>query len=156
MTAAGSWGGEQSGSAKRGLDVGYHQRCRKAFTGRIGDSNPHVAAGKGHEVEAITAKRAHLPAAGIVSEPLCSSARNFHEPFLQAAGYHPVLADVHYYRFGNHLCASVYQSRQGAANRHRTANFFGQKLFRGHVENRVAGSDYPMNAAKGSVKQEGA
>ena len=99
------FGGEQSGSAKRGLDVRYNQRCGKAFTGRIGDGEPNAAAGQGYELEAITAERAHLPAAGIVSEPLCFSARDFHESFLQAAGRHPVLADVHYHGFGNHLFA---------------------------------------------------
>ena len=29
------FGGEQSGSTKRGLDVRYNERCGKAFTGRI-------------------------------------------------------------------------------------------------------------------------
>ena len=99
------FGGEQSGSAKRGLDVRDDERCGKAFTGRIGDGERNAAAGQGHEVEAITAERAHLPAAGIVGEPLCFSARDFHESFLQAACHQPVLADVHYYGFGNHLFA---------------------------------------------------
>src|SRR5580658_3018641 len=100
------FGGKQSGSAKRGLDVRYNERCGKPFTGRIGDGEPNTAAGEGYEVEAITAERAHLPAAGVVAEALCFSARDFHESFLQAARCEPVLADVHYYGFGNHLfCA---------------------------------------------------
>jgi hypothetical protein len=67
-------------------------------------------------MEAITAERAHLPAAGIVGEPLRFSARGFHEAFLQAASHRPVLADVPYHGFGNHLCASVDRSAHEAPN----------------------------------------
>src|SRR5580700_6607367 len=95
---------------KRGLDVRYDERCGKAFTGRIGDGECNAAAGERYEVEAVTAECAHLPAPGIVGEPLCFSAPDFHEPFLQVARHHPVLADVHHYRFVNHLCASIERS----------------------------------------------
>jgi hypothetical protein len=104
--------GERSGSVKRGLDVRYDERRGKAFTGCIGNSERDAAAGQGYEVEAIAAQRAHLPATAMVGEPLCFGTRDLHESFLQAACHHPVLADVHYYGFGNHLfCASVDKSK---------------------------------------------
>jgi len=33
---------EQSGVAKRRLDVRYDERCREAITGRIGDGEPNA------------------------------------------------------------------------------------------------------------------
>lgn len=130
------FGGEQRGSAQRGLDVRYNQRCGKAFAGRIGDGEPNAAARQGYELEAITSQRAHLPAADMVSEPLCFSARDCHESFLQAAGRHPVLADVHYYGFANHLsCASIDRSTQEGLKSTSNRQLFCPKTLPEHVEN---------------------
>ena len=70
--------------------------------------------GRGRKVEAITAEGAHLPASGTVPESLGFRVRDFHESFLQVAGYRPVLADIHYHRFRHHLSTSVSMSARAA------------------------------------------
>jgi hypothetical protein len=113
------------------LDTGHHQCRGETFARGIANDQRQAVIRKRHEVVAIAAEGANLPAPRTVIHGSAVPTVSLHESLLNMAGEHPVLANVNYCIVGRHYSASTGMSFPGAQNRQAAPICDKKNFFRG-------------------------
>jgi len=76
------------------MDIGYHERRGETFAGGVSNYERHTIIRERREIAAIAAEGSNLTATPAVVQRSADSSPTLHEPLLDSARKHPVLANV--------------------------------------------------------------